>query len=450
MMPTEPWNLAPSESARAAMVAPLIARLRAGECCSVIGVGGMGKSNFARYLQLDEVRTTHLGDAFWVVLIDSNALVIDGHPAEFALLELIVHRLIREAERRAMPATFVQELDRFHSGMLAHGGQVLAVRYLERICARLCGEYGLRVVLIFDQFEDLWRDLDARLFLNLRFLRDEFKYRLIYLTITRERLQRARARGRGDTAAVEAFWELFEPHVFGLPMYNAADARLMLARIAERRGATLDDHVITTALFLSGGHPGLLRAIYWKLVDGAPADAQALLALPEVAQECAKLWGDLLPEEQQLVRRLAAGREPGDAETLAELVTTGLVRGDPPALFTLLFADYVRTRGADAGGIVVDQRQRQVWVDGRLLQQRLTPLEFSMLVFLAGRAGQVCRREEILAALYPDESLDVNDDRIDTLLRRLRDALGDDGRSPRHLITHRGVGVRLAEGRLEG
>jgi DNA-binding response OmpR family regulator len=89
-----------------------------------------------------------------------------------------------------------------------------------------------------------------------------------------------------------------------------------------------------------------------------------------------------------------------------------------------------------------------VCVDGRWLDEALTPLEFSMLAYLARHAGTICRREAILTALYPDEAIEANDERIDTLLRRLREALGEDGRKPRHLITHRRVGIRLAQGQV--
>lgn len=39
----------------------------------------------------------------WVVLIDCNALAARDSSREFAVFELIAHRLIREAERRNPP-----------------------------------------------------------------------------------------------------------------------------------------------------------------------------------------------------------------------------------------------------------------------------------------------------------------------------------------------------------
>lgn len=439
---------------RASLLQRVAARLRAGECCSIVGPGGVGKTNLSRFLQRQDVQGQYFADApTWVALIDCNALAAQDGSREFAVFELIAHRLIREAERRNLPENVIAPLDRLHVTLLNEGNLLLALRYLERICGRLIEDQGLRLILLFDQFEDIWRELDASLFRNLRYLRDEFKYRLIYLTITRERLSRARQQARGDLAAVESFWELFEPHTFGLGMHDENDAREILERIARRRGITPTPELARAVVDASGGYPALIRALAWTLDEQRHDETSERIAtLSEVAQECAKLWNDLTPDEQRVVRHLAAGLDmsDGDQETLADLRLIELVRDEPPQLFSAVFAAYVRNQpGASSDGVVVVRRQRRIWVDGRLLPGQLPPLEFNLLAYLAERAGAVCPREEILSALYPEERLEANDERIDTLLKRLRDSIGDDGRNPRHLITHRGVGVRLARGRLE-
>ncbi|PDW04551.1 winged helix-turn-helix domain-containing protein [Candidatus Viridilinea mediisalina] len=441
---------------REALLRPVTATLRAGECCSIIGVTGVGKTNLARFLQRRDVQTHYWGDELvWVLLLDSNALNLGKRPDEFAVLELMIHRLICEAEGSGLPREFVAELDRLHSTLLAQPDELLAFRYLERIIGRLCKQYSRQLVIVFDQFEAIWQRLAPRLFLNLRYLRDEFKYHVVYLTMTRERLAAARQRVYDDCVEVESFWEMFDPHVFGLGMYAEADALEMFERIELRHGQQFPAELREAVLRLSGRHPSLLRTLTWSLVrEGTnDHDCAALVRRPALAAECAKLWADLLPEEQRLVRQLVQGRlalSEQDGASLYELqLKEILTSANPPELFAPLFASYVQQQASDeASGVTIDLRQRQVLVDGQPLQGSLSPLEFSLLEHLARRAGQVCRRDEILVALYPGEHLEVNDERIDTLLRRLREALGEDGRNPRHLFTHRSVGIRLAQGRV--
>jgi energy-coupling factor transporter ATP-binding protein EcfA2 len=444
--PSQPLSL----RFRAELLQRLTATLGAGECCSLVGVAGVGKTNLARHLQRPEVQQLYWGDVRpWVLLIDSHALAEPDQPAACHVFELLLHRLISAAEEHGAPAATVVELDRLHSNLAANPDALLGFRYLERALRRLLIQEELQLILLFDQFDTLWQKLPPRLFLNLRYLRDEFKYRLVFLTFTRERLSLSRQSSLGDAAAVESFWEIFDPHVFGLGAYDETDANELIDRIARRHGRQADDAFRRAARAASGGHPALLRAITWAaLRDGADSTALELQALPAARAECEKIWRDLPDEERRLVQRIARGSSQSNA-ALAELRLKGIAVGEPARLFSPLFADYARGAASeDSSGVVVDLRQRQVWVDGQQLQSALSPLEFKLLEQLARHVGEVCRRDELLRSLYPDEQADANDERIDTLLRRLREALGEDGRNPRHLLTHRGVGVRLAQGQL--
>ncbi len=438
-------------SFRAELLGRLLPSLRAGESCALVGVSGMGKSNLARFLQRPDVQAHYWGDArVWLVAIDTNGLVFDGLPPEYSLIELVIHRLIREAERRGLDSALIAEIDTLHARLIDQPSLLLAVRYLERICGRICESQGVQLILMFDQFEDVWQRLDARLFINLRHLRDELKYRLAYLVFTRERLQRSRT----DLDAVESFWELFGAHVFGLGMYSAPDAQTMLERICRRRGVALTPALRDNTLALSGGHAGLMRAVFWTLLDGTgPAHPDGLAAAQPVAEECAKIWQDLPAEERERLLALSAGRAaPADDPALRELRLKGLLVGEPPQLFAPVFAAFVRsqrqTQAADVAGIVVRLKTREVLCDGLPLGAKLSPREFTMLAYLARHAGSVCGREDLLEEIYGERHLTANDERLDTLVKRLREALGDSARAPRYLHTHRGVGYQLTHARL--
>lgn len=440
-------------SFRADLLSRLMPSLRAGECCSLVGTSGVGKSNLVRFLRRQDVQAAYWGgDRTWVVVADTHSLVYAEQPVEFVVAELMIHRLVLEIESRIGAGELSGWASDLHTRLLAQPSALLAMRYLERICARLCEGCQLQIVFLFDQFEDLWRDADARFFLNLRNLRDQFKYQLAYLVLTREPLRR----GRADLPAVEAFWELFDSHTYGLGMYGEADAQEMVRRLELRSGSALDPARRRAAIALSGGHPGLLRAVFWAL-SRSPAlepEAAALLEVGAVAEECRKLWGDLSESEQRLARLIAGGLAPRQEReaTLDGLRLKEIVVGKPPALFSPLFGAYViRQSGADVAGVVVVPALRQVWLDGQPLEKQLSPLEFGLLAYLARHVGTVCRREDILRELYKEkeQSYSASDERLDTILRRLRDALSEDARNPRYLITHRGVGVQLTHGLLQ-
>jgi len=73
----------------------------------------------------------------------------------------------------------------------------------------------------------------------------------------------------------------------------------------------------------------------------------------------------------------------------------------------------------------------------------LTTSEYDLLLYLGERAGEVVSREEIYQALRGID-WDGLDRSVDQRIRRLREKLGDDARSPRRIKSVRGMGYLLA------
>jgi len=84
----------------------------------------------------------------------------------------------------------------------------------------------------------------------------------------------------------------------------------------------------------------------------------------------------------------------------------------------------------------------QVTVEGRPVE--LTPMEFKLLKFLTGRPGRVYSRDQILDHVWGDESF-VEPRTVDVHIRRLRSRIEKDPANPRHILTVRGTGYKLAE-----
>lgn len=93
----------------------------------------------------------------------------------------------------------------------------------------------------------------------------------------------------------------------------------------------------------------------------------------------------------------------------------------------------------EAGGLRLDLRRHEAWLDGAPLD--LTPREFELLAFLASRPGEVIARAELRREVwrqpYGDEQT------VDVHLSWLRRKLGETAAAPRYLHTVRGVGVRF-------
>ncbi len=73
----------------------------------------------------------------------------------------------------------------------------------------------------------------------------------------------------------------------------------------------------------------------------------------------------------------------------------------------------------------------------------LSPKEFVLLNYVYQRRGQVCSKDEIGQAVWPEYREGVYDYQIENLVRRLRSRLEPDPADPQLLITVRGLGYKL-------
>ncbi len=94
------------------------------------------------------------------------------------------------------------------------------------------------------------------------------------------------------------------------------------------------------------------------------------------------------------------------------------------------------------GGLMVDEGTRTATLDGRVLE--LSRKEFDILALLASRHGQVVTKRELLSEVW-QQSYGGSDRTVDVHLSWLRRKLGESAAQPRHLLSVRGVGVRLVD-----
>ncbi|MBN1975902.1 MAG: winged helix-turn-helix domain-containing protein [Anaerolineae bacterium] len=73
----------------------------------------------------------------------------------------------------------------------------------------------------------------------------------------------------------------------------------------------------------------------------------------------------------------------------------------------------------------------------------LAPKEFALLAYLHERQGEVCSKDDIGVAVWPEYQEGVYDYQVENLVRRLRSKLELDPSEPQLLLTVRGLGYKL-------
>lgn len=173
------------------------------------------------------------------------------------------------------------------------------------------------------------------------------------------------------------------------------------------------------------------------------------LMLPDVSgtEVCRRLKADPLTRATPVIMVTARGEEPDRVGGLELGADDYLVK--PVSMRELVLrvgAVLRRSQPPDdgepafqVGALRVDGAAHRAFVDE--VEVALTPLEFRLLVTLAGARGRVLTREALLDAVW-GVTTDVEVRTVDTTVRRLRDKLGAAGA---YLETVRGVGYRLSD-----
>lgn len=302
-------------------VLPIIQRWRNAESCSLIGVGSVGKSNLLHHLSDPDVHLHYMGDEakhFRAIIIDPNLLVpiADNAQEQFrcwAAYELMMHRLflsfypldILGDEKHDFINTYA-DLQDGSNPLYAYMG----LRYFE-----LGLEYflrrGIKIIFMFDEFEEVMRKMPAKFFQTLRGLRDNYKDQLGYLTFSREPIPIMVESFNQPDLEVEPFTELFTDNLYYVGPYNQADASKMMQRLNGRNPQTsYSKYAIDFLLYASGRFAGILRAGFREmrhLGNITPSDmnnpdmVRRLAMRRPVYSECETIWKSLTDIEQQVL-----------------------------------------------------------------------------------------------------------------------------------------------------
>lgn len=324
------------------------------ESCSLVGVGSVGKSNLLQHLSDPEVQTHYMRDKasrFKSIVIDPNLLAplpSDETNSDqmrcWAGYELMMHRLflafypldVLGEDAQGFFDTY-QRLQDGKNPLFAYMG----LRYLE-LGLEFFTRRGIQIVFMFDEFDEMVRQLPVKFFQTLRGLRDTNKELLCYLTFTRMPLPVLTERFSKGVLDIEPFTELFTDNVHYVGPYNEADGKAMIQRLIKRNQRTdYPDHLAQFLLYASGRYAGLLRAAFMAdtlgdtttWVERNEEFVRKLASRRAVRSESQTIWMSLT-EKEQIILKTAAGitridyADPEIQQGISMLVQKRLLRAD--------------------------------------------------------------------------------------------------------------------------
>lgn len=221
---------------------------------------------------------------------------------------------------------------------------------------------------------------------------------------------------------------------------DADDLYPIIEAFERQRGITIPKSVQESLIAVTGGHVQLLQLSLIVIAEQPISDKTTkntllltLISDERIKLQCDEIFESLTDKEKQLLLPYDAKPEKDAQYTTptSYLLETGIVRlvDGRPTLFAPIFTDYVENK----------QKESQ---EPQSLHKELTKKESILLNYLVEHTEEICPRDDIIAAVWP-EFEDISDWALDQLVSRLRRKLQYIGTMK--IKTNRGRGYQLVE-----
>ncbi|NWG17987.1 MAG: hypothetical protein HXY41_15285 [Chloroflexi bacterium] len=316
--------------------------LYAGESCSLVGIGSVGKSNLLLFLMNnDEAKKKYLGDYapfLIMVLLDPHKII---HLQQAALAqagtawpgyEIMISRLRRALEelddKNLLPQQdgndIIETISRLYLNLFSEKPLLAqtGIRQLEEAVfavMRLSSPPGFpwKIAFLFDEFEG-FRGLPPEFFESLRGVRDEFKNRVMFVTTSRRPLNELVSEWYEDDPhgleIMDGFLELFRGFTHFIRLLDRDSAEALIQGLQKRYNMDLEPANRRNLLDATGRHAGLLRRSFlpmYRVSTSALTLDQIcdyLLQHRGILQECRTILDSLPLDERACLWQIARGQ----------------------------------------------------------------------------------------------------------------------------------------------
>lgn len=350
---------------REEILKPFFSYTKGGESFYVVGAPSVGKTRLMDFLMGDDpdvlrenagvdrerVKNKYLptetSAKTWLVRVDMNRMRQE-HDWGFQFYELLLHTVLLSCNRlesTEQNEAIRMKLAALDSEVIESKDPLKAHRLFEMAVNMLCQSYDIRLCFLFDEFDETYKAMPREVFAQLRAVRDANKYRVSYVLFLRNLPEKLR-----DPLDNEGFYELISRNMLGLGPYTGQDTLHIIGQLEKRREYPLAQDKREWILVNSGGHPGLILALFAIFKENSRAAAQManlewFTTQDSVREEFRKIWAGLLDEEKGGLVEFAKGNYTAILPDTGKLLTAkGLLKpsgGKGMVFFSPLFGYWI-------------------------------------------------------------------------------------------------------------
>ncbi len=350
---------------REEVLKPFFKYVKSGESFYIVGAPSVGKTRLMDFIMGDNpdaiwageevdrdwVKSKYLGKDIasktWMVRVDMNRMRRENDWS-FQFYELLLHTLLLTCNR----CVNMEKIDALKMDLAALDAQVIqgkdalmAHRFFEMAVNMICQSYNIQICFLFDEFDETYQSMPREVFSQLRAIRDANKYRISYILFLRNLPEKLRTPTEN-----ESFYELISRNLLGLGPYSTMDTFHIIEQLEKRHDHELSKENREWVRENSGGHPGLIQALFALLKEKSPAASQMqnlewIAKQDMIREEFRKIWEGLLVDEQQDIPKISSGDYASVSPATGKLLLAkGLIKlsGGRMVYFTSLFGYWLK------------------------------------------------------------------------------------------------------------
>lgn len=394
------------------------------------GMKRVGISNFLRFFLYHEgIPKKYLNsDKHFIIPVDLNDLV---EREVFPFWVLTFKRLADSVEKSDMPAQIKKQIDQYFLDSIQSQDLFLTIDNLRKSLVYLCDK-GFLPTIFFIRFDRMKDSITHDFFANFQGLIDATHGNLSYVFTSARPLNHLE-----PTIFTKQSVLVFSDNLYIKPA-KKIDTKVIFESSIKQYDLKLNEELIKELLKLVDGHTQYLLfaliSIKESGVNIKPSELFEFLKNDErVSLQSEELWESLSAQEQEILLITISKKKPTDDE-LKEgeyLVNTGFFNLETLKIFSPIFDFFVKSKAEE-------KKKENKTSD-------FSKKENFLLLYLEKNKNQICEREQIIEAVWPEtESLGVTDWAIDRLVARVRSKLKDHDKNY-EIVTVKTRGYKLIE-----
>lgn len=464
------------EESRFAEIEKIIALVKKGKSCQLIGLPGVGRGTLLELLVYNKkLRLHHLQEhEKWFHFVLVNFSEMRGKD-QFAVTKFLFLSLLESLRQRGWKDSY-EEINALFKECLSMNDELVLFHGLTHTIDYLAIEEELTIIFLFDRFEEYIPYVTPEFFANLRILRQHAKYRFSVVFSLNKSLEDLLEPG-----LFSEFYEFLTGNTVFMDIADMPGVNFRLDYLEKLTGKKVSKAMREEIISLTAGHGKLTKLaaeaciIEDQVQTVIPSrvkrrrgishnvddkDSSAVLGMTKLQTDLQsfllkqktvegglkEIWRSFSPAEQLWI--LGKNRTEENDATAQYLQNIHLI--EKGSVMIPLFAKWldqeIHTIVNKKEKIEFDQDTNTIRKGKLILSDDLTASEFRLLSYLLHNPEQVIDRNTIVDVVWGENksTAGVTEQALDQLILRVRKKIEEEPASPSHLQTVKGRGFKFS------